>query len=231
MPLGGSNMQADRSVSERVEGARPSHIKLFSTILILIVFQLPLGGYLAPGNTLGAQIGREAVFWALTFILVCYVLFIEGRPLSSVGLIRPAWKTVMLGVGGALAMVAGMALIYMVIFPALGLPANEPATVAVKSMPPWFRVLLILRAAVFEEIYYRGFMIERLTELTRLRWLAALISLTAFTLAHLSGWGWAHLMVAAFGGAVLTGLYLVRRDLASNMIAHLLTDGVGFLLG
>jgi membrane protease YdiL (CAAX protease family) len=88
-----------------------------------------------------------------------------------------------------------------------------------------------LRAAVFEEIYYRGFMIERLAEITRLRWLAALISLTSFTFAHVSGWGWAHLMVAAFGGAILTGLYLLRRDLASNMVAHFLTDGVGFLLG
>jgi hypothetical protein len=37
--------------------------------------------------------------------------------------------------------------------------------------------------------------------------------------------------VAGFGGAILTGLYLLRRDLGSNMIAHFLTDGVGFLLG
>jgi len=74
-------------------------------------------------------------------------------------------------------------------------------------------------------------MIERLAELTRLRWLAALISLTAFTLAHLSYWGWSHLIIAGFGGAVLTGLYLLRRDLTSNMIAHFVTDGVGFLVG
>ncbi|MCI0365378.1 MAG: hypothetical protein L0219_16035 [Phycisphaerales bacterium] len=32
-------------------------------------------------------------------------------------------------------------------------------------------------------------------------------------------------------GLVLTALYLLRRDLASNMLAHGLTDGVGFLLG
>jgi membrane protease YdiL (CAAX protease family) len=224
-------MQTDRSVFERAEPARISHIKPLGTILILIIFQLPLGGYLVRGNGFGAEIGREAVFWALTFILVGYVLFIEGRPLSSVGLIRPTWKTVVFGVGGAFVMVAGMAVIYTVVFPALGLPTNEATMSAIKSMPLWFRALLILRAAVFEEIYYRGFMIERLAELTRLPWLAALISLAAFTFAHLSGWGWAHLMVAAFGGAVLTGLYLFRRDLASNMIAHFLTDGVGFLLG
>ena len=118
----------------------------------------------------------------------------------------------------------------MVIFPALGLSMNEATTIAVKAMPLWFRVILILRAAVFEEIFYRGFVIERLTELTRLRWLAALISLTAFTQAHLSGWGWAHLMIAGFGGIALTVLYLLRRDLASNIVAHLLTDAVGFLV-
>jgi membrane protease YdiL (CAAX protease family) len=128
-------------------------------------------------------------------------------------------------------MVAGMAGIYMVIFPALGLSANESMTASIQSMPFWFRIFLILRAAVFEELFYRGFMIERLTELTRLRWLAALVSLGAFTLAHVNGWGWAHLMIAGFGGIVLTTLYLVRRDLACNMLAHFLTDAVAFLVG
>jgi len=124
-----------------------------------------------------------------------------------------------------------MAGIYMVIFPALGLSANESMTASIQSMPLWFRIFLILRAAVFEELFYRGFMIERLTELTRLRWLAALVSLGAFTLAHVNGWGWAHLMIAGFGGIVLTTLYLVRRDLACNMLAHFLTDAVAFLVG
>lgn len=222
-------MQADRSKS--TETAKVSSFRLVGTIAILIVFQLPLGHYLTQGNTLSAEIAREGVFWGLTLVLVWHVLFIEKRPLSSVGLIQPTWKSFAYGLAGAIAMVAGMAFIYVVLFPMLGLSSNEPTMDVVNAMPLWFRVLLIVRAAVFEEVFYRGFMIERLAELTRLRWLAALISLTAFTFAHLSGWGWAHLMVAAFGGAILTGLYLLRRDLASNMIAHFLTDAVGFLLG
>jgi membrane protease YdiL (CAAX protease family) len=135
-----------------------------------------------------------------------------------------------LGLGGALVLITGLAVIYLVVFPALGLPVKETQLAAMKSTPLWFQVLLIARAAVFEEIYYRGFAIERLTEITGRRWLAALISLVAFTSAHLSYWGWAHLIVAAFGGVVLTGLYLIRRDLSASMIAHVVTDGVGFLL-
>ncbi len=216
---------------ERRETVKVPPLKVLGTISILVIFQLPLGRYLAPGNTFGAQVGGEGVFWGLTLLLLFYVLYIERRPLSSIGLTQPTWKSFVFGVAGAFAMVAGMAFIYMILFPMLGLSTNEPTMVAVKAMPLWFRVLLILRAAVFEEIYYRGFMIERLSEITRIRWLAASISLIAFTFAHLSGWGWAHLMVAAFGGAILTGLYLLRRDLACNMVAHFLTDAVGFLLG
>jgi membrane protease YdiL (CAAX protease family) len=90
---------------------------------------------------------------------------------------------------------------------------------------------VIVRAATFEEIYFRGFAIERLTEMVGSRPVAAAISLVTFSAEHVSYWGWAHLVVASFGGAVLTGLYLWRRDLGANMIAHLLTDAVGFLAG
>jgi len=36
--------------------------------------------------------------------------------------------------------------------------------------------------------------------------------------------------VAGFGGGVLTALYMARKDLSANMLAHLLTDGVGLIL-
>jgi len=201
------------------------------TIALLLVFQLPLAGYLVPGDSLAAQTGREAVFWVLVANLIAYVLFVERRPISSVGLKRPTWKSIAFGFAAGAIMVAGFAFIYMVIYPAVGLADKQGALEAVKATPLWFRVLVVIRAAVLEELYYRGFMIERLTEITGFRWLAAAISFSIFTIAHLGYWGGAHLIVAAFGGAVLTGLYLFRRDLASNMIAHFLIDGIGFLVG
>ena len=39
-----------------------------------------------------------------------------------------------------------------------------------------------------------------------------------------------YLLVAGFGGGVLTALYMARKDLSANMLAHLLTDGVGLIL-
>jgi membrane protease YdiL (CAAX protease family) len=198
---------------------------------LLVILSLPIPRWLVHGESLSAQGWREVVFWVLTLVLLAYVLLVERRPLSSIGLKRPSWKTAVFGVLGALVMVGGMAFIYLVIYPALGLSPREHGMAAVTALPLWLRVLIVVRAAVFEEIYFRGFAIERLTEILGSQWGAASISFVAFTFEHLGYWGWAHLMIAGFGGAILTGLYLWRRDLGANIIAHLLTDAIGFLLG
>ena len=39
-----------------------------------------------------------------------------------------------------------------------------------------------------------------------------------------------YLLVAGFGGGLLTALYMARKDLSANMLAHPLTDGVGLIL-
>lgn len=211
---------------------RSSHTLTVATILLLIVFQLPIVGWLVPGSSFRALVGGECVYWAIAAILVAYVLFIERRPLSSIGLKKPTWKNAGLGFAGAAVMIGGAVLLYAVIFPALGLQLNQAAAglSALQSMPRWFQILLAARAAVFEEIFYRGFAIERISEITGIRWLAALISLAAFTYAHLSYWGWIQLIVVAFQGAALTALYLFRRDLGATMIAHFVTDIASFLL-
>src|SRR5262249_17048409 len=148
----------------------------------------------------------------------------------SIGLVRPTWRSLAWGVGGAVVTVAGAAFFYLVIVPALGLSAAEKQMGEVMALPLWFLLGLVTRAAVFEELCYRGFAIERLAELSGRRWLAALASLALFTFAHLAFWGWTHLIIAGYGGLVLTALYLLRCDLASNMLAHWLTNGIGFLL-
>jgi membrane protease YdiL (CAAX protease family) len=204
--------------------------RLLGAIAVLILQQLPWPRWLFPGETLSAQALRELVFWLMAALLVAYVLIGERRPLRTIGLTKPNWKSIAWAAGGAAVTVSGLAFIYLVILPALGQPAAEERIGEVKALPLWFVMGLVTRAAVFEELCYRGFAIERLAELSGRRWLAALVSLALFTFAHLDYWGWTHLIVAGYGGLALTALYLIRRDLASNMLAHWLTDGVGFLL-
>jgi membrane protease YdiL (CAAX protease family) len=204
-------------------------IKL-ATILLLVLIDLPFGGWIAPGHGLASLVAREGVYWAITVLLLIFVVTAERRPLSSIGLRVPTWKTFVVGLGAGLLMTAIIAVIYLVIYPLAHVPVDIGKGTPTAALPYWLNVAIVCRAAVFEEVFYRGFAIERLAELTGSRYLAAAISLVAFTLAHLSAWGWMHLLVAGAGGVVLTVLYLLRRDLACNMLAHFVTDGIGFLL-
>lgn len=228
MPRANSGTQ---SRPDAVRLQRASWRLSISAIGLMILMQLPIARYLSPGDGIAATTGHEAVYWALTALLIGYIRLIEEQPLSSVRLQPLTWQSLLYGLVSALIMVGGMAALYVFVLPLLG-PSNSASGLAtINALPGWLRFLIVVRAAVFEELYFRGFMIERLTDILGLRWLAVVISITAFTLAHLSYWGWAHLIIAGFGGLVLTGLYLIRKDLGTNMIAHFLTDAVGFLLG
>src|SRR5262249_19838781 len=133
-----------------------------ATVLLLVVFQLPIVGWLAPGKGFTALVAGEGVFWAMTLVIIAYVLFVERRPLSSIALSRPTWKGLAIGLAVALVMVGAAALMYLVLFPALGLQLDQASAAmsALQSTPRWFQMLLATRAAVFEEIFYRGFAIE-----------------------------------------------------------------------
>jgi membrane protease YdiL (CAAX protease family) len=190
----------------------------------IIVLALPMGGTntnLMPG---------ELLFWGLTVGLLIYVVAVEKRPLSSIGLRMPTWRTLLWGVCGGIVLMLGIGLIYGVVFRLLHLTMNTHAMTALLAHSFPARLLLVLRAAIFEEIAWRGYAIERLTELTGSRMAAAAVAWAAFTLAHLSYWGMAQLLVAGFAGLLLTALYLWRRDLPCNMLAHFLVDGTAFLL-
>jgi membrane protease YdiL (CAAX protease family) len=203
--------------------------KKLLALALFVLLQLPIALYVSAGDDALSQAQREVVFWLLSVFIIAYVYAFEHRPLSSIGLSRPAWRDLLIGAGTGVLTVAGMAVIYLYILPS-ATQADAGSISEVQSYPLWLQMELCLRAGVFEELLYRGFGIERLAELLRSRWLGALICLTVFTWRHLETWGWLHLVIAGFGGVMLTALYLWRRSLVCNMIAHFITDAVGFLI-
>jgi membrane protease YdiL (CAAX protease family) len=115
-----------------------------------------------------------------------------------------------------------------VILPKLGLSEAQQID-QLTAAPGWWLAISVVRAGVSEEVLFRGYPIERLQELTGSRLPAFGLPLIAFTLAHVGPWGWTHLIVAGFGGAMLTGLYVWRRNLWVSICAHCLIDGAAFL--
>lgn len=207
-------------------------------VLIIIGLILTLGTAFAPlgkwGKAytgLGNLFGGEVLWWAAVVTVLLYVVLIERRPFSSIGFRRPKWRDVVAAIGAAVVALGGIVLIAAILFPALHLQMNKSAMQGLLQTPLWFRILLVTRAAVAEELMFRGYAIPRLEELGRSRVFAGLLSWAIFTYAHLSYWGAAQLIIAGWGGLVLTVLFLWRRNLWANMIAHWLTDGAGLLLG
>jgi uncharacterized protein len=177
----------------------------------------------------GMSITREAVWWGIALVMLSYVRFIEHRPLASIGLRRPTVKTFTIGLAAAVLLFASVMVVYAVVFPLLGLSMNQHATEGITRNPLWFQIALALRGAVVEEILYRGYPIARITEVTGSKWLAAAISIVVFTAVHLRYWGGAQLLIVAPAALVLALMFLWRRDLVSNMVAHFLVDAAGFV--
>ena len=96
---------------------------------------------------------------------------------------------------------------------------------------PWpIRLLLVVTAGVFEETAYRGYALERLTPLLRSKWLAGGVTVLCFAFAHLPAVGLDHVLPVLIVSIFVTLLYLWRRDLVLNMIAHSTVDAISLLI-
>jgi membrane protease YdiL (CAAX protease family) len=205
---------------------------LCGLLFVLIVPQLPVGHWIAPGATMPAMLVREAVWWLYAVAVILWLLDEEGLPVSSIGLRRPTWKTLWLALFAFVLLLAVFVIQQAVIIPMFhldGSMANAQRAAMLKT-PYWYRVLLVLRAAVVEEILFRGYLIEKVRQVTGSWLLAVLVSVLAFTCAHLSSWGAVHLIAVGGAAVILAVFYVWKRDLPANMIAHFLIDGTGFLL-
>ena len=204
--------------------------------LICIGLALTLGLVLIHANQWGERYfgltplqSRDAFWWPVLFATLIYVVAVERRPLSSIGLRRPTGWTLLFGVAFALVLFALDPLSDLLIRVLHLQQQGGSAEHAIVVMPYWYKVLLVTRAALAEEVVFRGYAIERIEELTGSRTLAVAVSVAAFTAAHAAYWGWASLLGVAIAGLALALFYLWRRDLVACMIAHFIVDAVGLL--
>ena len=93
---------------------------------------------------------------------------------------------------------------------------NGPGSAAFEKLPLWLITAIVFRAGVVEELFYRGYAIERLQLVGLGRFWSVAIPLVIFSLGHWSG-GAANILIAFAAGLILTGFYLWRRDLVANM--------------
>lgn len=167
-------------------------------------------------------------------LLVVVVIWLarttEGLDWQDVGLKELSFKSVALG--GALAAffvyLYGPAAFWLL--SRLRFGGFERGLSKLAGLPVWYLLVAVVIGGFAEEVLYRGYAFERISAHTGSLWLAALVPLLLFSLAHVPLWGWAAAGSMALSGGVLTAWYAWHRDLTANVIAHCITDFVGIVL-
>jgi membrane protease YdiL (CAAX protease family) len=229
-----ASFSAAKQSSER-EHDRGAKFTTRNQILAGLLFafgfpMLPMSRWEHEFAGVGHLVAYDVIWWAAVAVTLLYVHFVERRPLTSIGFRAITWRGIAIAIGAAAVMIGGLAFIYYVIFPVFHMDESSEIHTLL-STPLWWLVISTVRAGVSEEVLYRGYAMERLGELAGSRTLAGAVSWALFAFAHVGPWGWPHLLVAGFGGAVLTVLYLWRGNLWVNILTHIIVDGVGVLAG
>jgi membrane protease YdiL (CAAX protease family) len=197
---------------------------------LVVTFALAAApAYLALGALMGADTLAVPVrvgLWVIAAIAVWLVGDVSAdhaATLSTLGLAMPTQRTAMAIGAGLVALVACGSLVALLQY-MLGLPFGDREgfnRIAVRSWP--LRLLVVLTAAVVEEVLYRGVGIGFGSHVLGGATVAAAISTLVFTAAHFR-WSPAHLLQVFVAGSVLSGLYVVTGDLMACIAVHLIAD-------
>jgi CAAX protease family protein len=195
-------------------------IALFAMVAIRQVFV-----FFVPEATFTSAILKEALIWISALALIVIIRRGEHLPMRSIGLGTARWwKSILWGfIIAIVSMVVVGGLAYLTHY------GNGPGSAAFEKLPLWLITAIVFRAGVVEELFYRGYAIERLQLIGLGRVWSVAIPLVIFSLGHWSG-GAANILIAFAAGLILTGFYLWRRDLVANMIGHGLVDFIANVL-
>ena len=211
---------AETSVEKKAVSWVGLCVSLFSMLIIRQAFRA-----VTPDPGVALVLAREALMFSVAGALIWLVRRRECLPLASIGIgTSPLWKSLLWGVVIAVAC----------LIPAAGLAAltgygHGAASQAFAKLPLWVVFIVVVRAGVVEELFYRGYAIERLQAMGFGRIASWAIPLSIFSLGHWTG-GAANILMALVLGAILTAFYQWRRDLVSNMFGHFLVDFVANVL-
>ena len=195
-------------------------ISLFGFIALRLTFRA-----FGVSNSMPADLCRELVIWIMAALLILLIRRGEKLPLSSIRLGVEPWRQ-SVRFGCILAGLCGVTAWIVIMFTGYG---HGPGSAEFNKMPIWFETLAVIRAGVVEELFFRGYAIERLESIGCGRFFSAAIPLAIFAATHWTG-GIPNVIIAFVVGGVLTVFYLWRRDLVANMIGHGLSDFLGLVL-
>ncbi len=167
-------------------------------------------------------IAKELIILGLVGVLFLLIIKGEKLGLDSIGLYVTGWGKSIFLIFGIMVCTIAAALLGVLISQQIGWSFGESK--AFDALSLWTITLVTIRAGVAEEVFMRGYLLERLTSISGSKWMAGGLSLIPFALLHYAGQGWAGVLVSFLAGLVLTLFYFWKRDLKANIVAHFLVD-------
>lgn len=175
---------------------------------------------------LASRLGPVGTYVALASMWVIAILAAIGwcrlAPAETLGLKRLSFRDTMLALAAGVGLAIAVPLLSV---GAAGIGGYETGTVETAAQfDVGIAVVGVLTAAVTEEVVYRAVAMGALTALRAPTVLVLLVPALLFALTHWV-WGLPHTVFVVFPLSVALGaLYLWRRSLAVNIVAHLVAD-------
>ena len=203
------------------------------TVGLTIVFgvEFVLRDFLLPENANNVSIGLALVGeWAtLSFLVFLWIPKVEKKNMASIGLGKFKWRHLGWGVlVYVLVLIASF--ISSLVLESAGLPSLRSLQPMIKGYGFATLFGLFLTGTFLEEVFYRGYLIERMTILTRHWWIAAFVSWLLFTLVHLKFFGLGPTIDTSVISAALVLLYLKEKSIWPCIVVHGINDVLAFLI-
>src|ERR1700730_8422400 len=128
-------------------------ISLFGFIALRLTFRA-----LGVSNSIPADLCRELVIWIMAALLILLIRRGEKLPLSSIRLGVEPWRQ-SVRFGCIHAGLCGVTAWIVIMFTGYG---HGPGSAEFNKMPIWFETVAVIRAGIVEELFFRGYAIERL---------------------------------------------------------------------
>lgn len=190
----------------------------------------PLGKVLGPPDRTATHLRGHAALWLLAASVLAIVVFWERRPLDSLWWRTPDWRTVALAVALAVTHVKVVFPFNLWLLKRSGLPGFQTGVERVLVLPLWLRIVAVVTAGVVEETLFHGFGLTRLGEILGNPWWGAAVVVPAFAFLHYPNWGPGPVLTFVVAGTVSAVVFVLTRDLAAMILAHVLVDGNGLIV-
>lgn len=177
-----------------------------------------------------ANVGAQVLLAAITAGAIFLCVGPLHRPLASIGLSLPTWRTPLLALALAASFLCFIGPCLAKVRERFGAQGFEQGFAELRQVQLPTLVATVLIVATLEEALYRGIAYNLLMEWAGPAVALVLVSI-AFSIAHIPLWGMApSLTIGLLGGGVFTAFYAATGDLWANGLAHIAVDMVGIVL-